>query len=158
MGISPLRGQTFGSTNASYFTRPQHTVNVDSNYFKTLGDTTHDFKFGVGWRRTDIYSRTIYPGNGAVAYENSVTDFRARVYREGAGTNRAEYLNFYFGDTICDEPPDPRPRPPLRPAGRQGAAEPRRRRTPASRTSCPASTSPATTRRSPGTTSRRASA
>ena len=100
MGISPLRGQTFGSTNASYFTRPQHTVNVDSNYFKSLGDQTHEFKFGGGWRRTDIYSRTIYPGNGVVAYENSATDFRARVYREGAGTNRAQYLNFYFGDTI----------------------------------------------------------
>ena len=39
--------------------------------------STHDFKFGVGWRRTDIYSQTIYPGNGVVAYENSATDFRA---------------------------------------------------------------------------------
>ena len=82
-------------------TRPQHTVNVDSNYFKTIGDKTHDFKFGVGWRRTDIYSRTIYPGNGVVAYENSATDFRGRVYREGAGTNRAAYINFYLGDTIA---------------------------------------------------------
>jgi hypothetical protein len=100
MGISPLTGQTYGSTNGNYFTRPQHTVNVDSNYFKTFGDATHDFKFGGGWRRTDISSQTLYPGNGIVAYENSLTDFRARVYREGLGTNRAEYLNFYLGDTI----------------------------------------------------------
>ena len=100
MGISPLRGQTFGSTDGNFFTRPQHTVNVDSNYFKTFGDSTHDFKFGVGWRRTDIFSQNIYPGNGVVAYENSATDFRARVYREGAGTNRAQYLNFYVGDTV----------------------------------------------------------
>ena len=42
--------QTFGSTNAQYFTRPQHTVNVDGNYFKTWGGQDHDFKFGVGWR------------------------------------------------------------------------------------------------------------
>src|SRR5262245_14955645 len=27
MGISALAGQTFGSTNAQYFTRPQHTIN-----------------------------------------------------------------------------------------------------------------------------------
>jgi hypothetical protein len=101
MGISALAGQTFGSTNASYFTRPQHTINVDSNYFKSLGDSTHDFKFGIGWRRTDIYARTIYPGNGIVAYETNATDFRGRIYREGAGTNRAEYLNFYIGDTIA---------------------------------------------------------
>ena len=50
----------------------------------------------MGWRRTDIFARTIYPGNNIVAYENSVTDFRARVYREGAGTNRASYVNFYW--------------------------------------------------------------
>jgi hypothetical protein len=101
MGISPLTGQTYGSTNGNFFARPQHTVNVDSNYFRTLGSATHDFKFGVGWRRTDIFARTTYPGNGVVAYENSLTDFRARVYREGAGTNRAEYVNLYLGDTIA---------------------------------------------------------
>jgi hypothetical protein len=101
MGISPLAGQTFGSTNGNYFTRPQHTVNIDNNYFRSWGDATHDFKFGFGWRRTDISSRTVYPGNGIVAYENSLTNFRARVYREGAGTNRAEYANFYLGDTIA---------------------------------------------------------
>jgi Carboxypeptidase regulatory-like domain/TonB-dependent Receptor Plug Domain len=101
MGISPLLGQTFGSTNGNFNARPQHTVNIDNNYFKTMGAMTHDFKFGFGWRRSDIYSQTLYPGNGAVAYENSVTDFRARLYREGAGTNRAEYLNFYVGDTIA---------------------------------------------------------
>jgi hypothetical protein len=100
MGISALLGQTFGSTNGNFFTRPQHTVNVDTNYFKTWGDATHDFKFGFGWRRTDIFSRTTYPGNGVVAYENSATDFRGRVYREGAGTNRAEYWSLYAGDTI----------------------------------------------------------
>jgi hypothetical protein len=100
MGISALLGQTFGSTFSNNNARPQHTVNIDNNYFKTLGDMSHDFKFGFGWRRSDIYSQTVYPGNGAVAYENSVTNFRARLYREGAGTNRAEYLNFYLGDTI----------------------------------------------------------
>ena len=100
MGISALRGQTFGSTSGNFFQRPQHTVNVDGNHFTTLGSNSHEFKFGMGWRRTDIYSQTLYPGNGIVAYENSVTDFRARVYREGAGTNRASYVNVYLGDTI----------------------------------------------------------
>ena len=100
MGISAYTGQTYGSTNASYFQRPQHTVNVDANHFRSMGSGTHDFKFGVGWRRTDIYSRTIYPGNNIVAREESATNFRGRVYREGAGTNRASYINFYVGDTI----------------------------------------------------------
>ena len=101
MGISALTGQTYGSTNAQYFTRPQHTVNIDANHFRTIGDQTHNFKFGFGWRRSDIFARTIYPGNGVVAYENSATDFRARIYREGAGTNRASYADFYAGDTIA---------------------------------------------------------
>ena len=100
MGISALQGQTFGSTNAQYFLRPQHTVNVDANHFRTFGSQRHNFKFGMGWRRTDAYARTIYPGNNIVAYENSATNFRARVYREGVGTNRSLYLNFYVGDTI----------------------------------------------------------
>ena len=80
--------------------RPQHTVNVDGNVFRTFSGKSHEIKFGTGWRRTDIYSQTIYPGNGVVAYENSATDFRARVYREGAGTNRASYINAYLGDSI----------------------------------------------------------
>lgn len=100
MGISPLTGQTYGSTSGNFFLRPQHTVNIDGNHFRTFGENSHDFKFGFGWRRTDIYSQTLYPGNSVVAYENSLTDFRARVYREGAGTNRASYLNFYLGDSI----------------------------------------------------------
>jgi hypothetical protein len=101
MGISALQGQTFGSTNAQYFLRPQHSVNIDGNHFRTIGETSHDIKFGMGWRRTDIYAQALYPGNGAVAYENSLTDFRARIYREGAGTNRATYLSFYLGDSIA---------------------------------------------------------
>lgn len=100
MGISALRGQTFGSTNGNFFARPQHTVNIDANHFRSIGDGSHDFKFGFGWRKTDIFSQTLYPGNGVVAYELSATDFRGRVYREGAGTNRASYINLYLGDTI----------------------------------------------------------
>lgn len=103
MGISPLRGRTFGSTNASYFLRPQHTVNLDGNHFRQFMNASHDFKFGFGWRRTDANARSIYPGNNIVAYENSLTDFRARVYREGAGTNRSLYFNLYLGDTITKD-------------------------------------------------------
>ena len=59
MGISALLGQTFGVTNGNYFARPQHTFNIDNIYFLTLGDATHDVKFGFGYRRTDIFSQTV---------------------------------------------------------------------------------------------------
>ena len=52
------------------------------------------------WRRSDALSTTIWPGNMMRALENSATDTRARVYREGNGTNRVEFFNVYVGDTL----------------------------------------------------------
>jgi len=100
LGISAIRDATFGVADANNFLRPQHTINVDGNHFRSIGSGTHDFKFGFAWRRTDAFSQDIYPGTKIVAYENSATDFRARLYREGAGTNRSYYISGYFGDTI----------------------------------------------------------
>src|SRR5262245_58620060 len=100
LGISALRDSTFGVADSNFFQRPQHTVNVDLNHFRSIGSGTHDFKFGFGWRRTDAFAQDIDPGSKIVAYENSATDFRARLYREGAGTNRSYYISGYFGDTI----------------------------------------------------------
>ena len=63
------------------------------------------FKFGFGWRRTDISrAQTSIPATASSRTRTAATDFRARVYREGAGTNRADYLNLYFGDTISMGP------------------------------------------------------
>ncbi len=104
LGLSDLRGSTFGFADSNFFTRPQHTVNIDNNYFKAMGSASHEFKFGFAWRRADSFSQDLYPGNMIVAYENSATDFRARLYREGAGTNRAYYMSGYVGDTIIMRP------------------------------------------------------
>lgn len=97
---STLQALTDGSTNGRYFLRPQHNFSVDANHFRTLGSGSHDFKFGGSYRRVDAYDATVWPGNMVLALENSATDRRARIYREGAGTNRGEYWNFYVGDTI----------------------------------------------------------
>jgi hypothetical protein len=45
-------------------------------------------------------SGTLWPGNGILAIENSPTDLRAQVFRQGFGGNKANYLDFYVGDTI----------------------------------------------------------
>jgi hypothetical protein len=99
-GQSAILGQTFGSTSLLEFLRPQRMFNADGNHFATFGATSHDFKYGFGWRSSDSFSRTLYPGDMVEARANSVTDFRARVWREGAGTDRIELWNFYVGDTI----------------------------------------------------------
>jgi len=62
--------------------------------------TSHDVKFGVGYRTTDAVAGTLWPGNGILANER-LNNLQAQVFREGRGGNRANYLNFYVGDTIA---------------------------------------------------------
>jgi hypothetical protein len=109
-GQSARLAQSFGSTRQSLNIRPQHTVNVDSNYFANALSASHDFKFGFSYRRVDAFNGTLWPGDLVVGFDNSIapgftrldrqSDQIARIYREGAGTNRAEYMDFYAGDTI----------------------------------------------------------
>jgi hypothetical protein len=98
--VSTRLGQAFGTTRALRFLRPQHTLNLDANAFRNALGGNHDFKFGFGWRRHDATSLTVWPGNMIQAQDNSLTDRVARIYRNGDGTNRTEYLSLYVGDTF----------------------------------------------------------
>jgi len=90
----------YGSTQRSLSTRPQHTATVDANsFFEGLGGS-HQLKYGVGYRTVDAGTEALWPGNGILAIAQSTTDLRAQVFREGNGSNRADYLDFYAGDTI----------------------------------------------------------
>ena len=102
-GESQILSRSFGSTRQSLNIRPQHSANVDAHWFSELFNASHQFRFGGGWRRSDAYTGTLWPGNMIRAIENSATDFRARVYREGAGTNRVELFDMYLGDTIAKD-------------------------------------------------------
>ena len=99
-GRSLILGESFGSTQQVEYLRPQHSVSVEGNYFLTGWGGSHDVKFGGGWRRADATTVTQWPGDMILALENSVTDFRARLYREGRGTDRAQYFDVYLGDTF----------------------------------------------------------
>jgi len=102
-GRSFTTAQSFGSIYQSLNVRPQKTATIDaSNYFTGPGGA-HAFKYGWGFRTTDAVSGTQYPGNGILAIENSPTDFRASVYRQGYGGNRTSYLDLYVSDTITHE-------------------------------------------------------
>ena len=41
-----------------------------------------------------------WPGNGILGLENSPSDFRAQVFRQGNGGNRANYFDLHVGDTM----------------------------------------------------------
>jgi hypothetical protein len=94
-GIAPRLGQTFGTAQLSKNVRPQWIANADGNYF--LG--AHEIKFGGGYRWTEALTQTVWPGDKVVAFDNSATDQRARIYREGLGINHTFYTNAYVGDT-----------------------------------------------------------
>jgi len=96
-------GQSYGSVNESLNVRPQHTVNVDMNSFVSWWGS-HDLKYGLGFRRADSTGETIWPGDQILALVNSATNLRARLYRNGGGTNRADFVDLYVGDTISHGP------------------------------------------------------
>ncbi len=99
-GMSSRLGQTFGSTSLSLNVRPQYTANTDGSYFFQGMGASHEIKFGAGYRWTEALSGTLWPGDQMVAFDNSATNQRARVYREGKGVNRTFYTSVYLGDTF----------------------------------------------------------
>jgi len=98
--ISQQRQETLGTTRVQRFLRPQHMVNLDANYFMNTGGASHDFKFGFGFRRHDAFTQLLYPGDLVQGRENTASDHRARLWREGRGENRTEYVSLYIGDTL----------------------------------------------------------
>ena len=85
---------------ASASVRSRRRAPSAHSFVKALG-VTHDLEFGTGFRTTDSTMLTEWPGNGILAIENSPTDFRAQVFRQGNGANRANYYDFHIGDTIA---------------------------------------------------------
>ena len=91
----------YGSTVEQLNIRPQHTATVDLNSFFTGLGASHDLKYGTGFRTVDTIQQTLYPGGGIVGIVgSSPAGTVAEVFREGNGGNRADYLDFYAGDTI----------------------------------------------------------
>ena len=70
-GISARLSQTFGTAQLSRFVRPQHTANVDGNYFTNGIGGSNEWKFGVGWRKTEALDQTLWPGDQVVAYDTT---------------------------------------------------------------------------------------
>jgi hypothetical protein len=101
-GMSQVLSASFGSTRQSLSIRPEHIVNLDANYFRNAIGAAHDFKIGFGYRRTEAFTGTLWPGNMILGMQNntSVGGSIARINREGAGSNRTEYFDLYAGDTM----------------------------------------------------------
>jgi len=99
-GRSLTTGRSYGSFSQSVSRRPQQTATVDVHTFAHAFGAMHDVEFGSGFRTTDSQMLTEWPGNGILAVENTPTDLRAQVFRQGNGINRANYVDLHVGDTI----------------------------------------------------------
>jgi len=104
MGLSSGRdlvtAQSFGSTVQSTNIRPQMTMTADLNsFFSTLG-ASHDLKYGIGWRRVNATTGTLWPGNGILSLRQNATTSFAQIFRQGLGTNRTTYFDVYAGDSM----------------------------------------------------------
>jgi hypothetical protein len=99
-GRNFVTAQSYGSVSQGLNVRPQKVVNVNAQSFTNRLGGSHDIKFGLGYRTTDAVSGTLWPGNGILANERA-GNLQAQVFRQGMGGNRANYLNFYVGDTIA---------------------------------------------------------
>jgi hypothetical protein len=99
-GRSLTTGRSYGSFTESISRRPQQSATVDVHTFAHAFGAAHDIELGSGFRTTDSLTLSEWPGNGILAIENSPTDLRAQVFRQGNGGNRANYFDVHVGDTI----------------------------------------------------------
>lgn len=77
--------------------RPQWNAALEGNAFRGR----HEMKFGFGWRRADVDSSTIVPGNGIITYHDGYPNMVAEVTAWGHTTSaKGVYSHAYVGDTL----------------------------------------------------------
>jgi hypothetical protein len=77
--------------------RPQWNASVEGNAFRGR----HEIKFGFGWRRADVDSSTIVPGNGVITTHDGYPNMFAGVTAWGHTTSvKGIYTHAYVGDTL----------------------------------------------------------
>ena len=82
--------------------RPQEQGKLDGNYFFNTGELSHDLKFGVGYRRVQLESQSIWPGNGIRLdfYGPNPGDNVFQVSRPTANDGQSTYESLYAQDTL----------------------------------------------------------
>jgi hypothetical protein len=85
-----------GSADTYSTNRPQNNFALDGNSFKGR----HELKFGFGWRKAEVDSSDVYPGNGVISNFNGYPDMIAKITRPGHFLTDAIYTSAYGGDTI----------------------------------------------------------
>jgi hypothetical protein len=86
-----------GSYSEYSTVRPQWAVAAEGNMFRGR----HEIKFGYGWRRADVDSTSLVPGNKIISYHDGYPNMIAEVTAWGHVTSaQGIYTNAYIGDTM----------------------------------------------------------
>ena len=87
--------------------RPQEQVKVDGSAFFNTTDTSHELKFGVGYRHNEVESLSSYPGQGLVGlaylgpfYGASGSDFLGQAYHDVFKFDEFDQWQVLLQDTI----------------------------------------------------------
>jgi Carboxypeptidase regulatory-like domain len=76
--------------------RPMNTAAADGSYF--VGK--HELKFGFSWRKVEVHSATVYPGNKSISYHNGYPNMIVEVDADHVLDASAKYIDGWIGDTI----------------------------------------------------------
>ncbi|MFN7963078.1 MAG: TonB-dependent receptor [Thermoanaerobaculia bacterium] len=83
--------------------RPQRQAKIDGNYFFNIGSSSHELRFGVGYRYAKVDSFSTWPGQQLVGLAN--VRFGTNVYLGFNRTDRnvsdeVKYTSLYAQDTL----------------------------------------------------------
>jgi hypothetical protein len=99
-GFDYVTGMWSGSLYYYKAERPQLDAKLDGNYFvEELLGGSHEFKFGVEYRLTNVRSNTIYAGDTRKYYWDGAP-YLARVYREGLWDYGSDRYSLYLNDAF----------------------------------------------------------
>jgi Carboxypeptidase regulatory-like domain len=76
--------------------RPMNTVAGDGSLF--VGK--HELKFGYSWRKTEVHSATVWPGNKSITFHNGYPNMIVEVDADHVTNAAAKYVAGWIGDTI----------------------------------------------------------
>jgi hypothetical protein len=82
--------------------RPQEQAKIDGNYFFNTGNVSHDLKFGIGYRKAQLESQSLFPGDGLRLdfYGTGPRDNTFQVSRPFVNDSDTVYDSLYAQDTL----------------------------------------------------------
>ncbi len=118
--LSPRGGAELGGVNFATGTatgsflfygskRPQHTANVDFNYFTPGMGGNHELKFGFGYRKVGVTSSSVFGGNKLFGLRYTASSDPDEIHgyayitRDRAFAADMNYLSAYAGDTFTKD-------------------------------------------------------